>query len=288
MATHDLRPSFTNNLINLLRKETSINLIAPVGYGRKRLLENIKNSQLLTNTKIVLVEMKDYTTNYDGLMQMLCRQLKLSKKPIEFEELITQLEKQAKPSIFLLYNFDELLNNSQRDKKFNINFFNQLTKITRQSQILLVCVTNQPYDNSFIFVENHRHLLDLIISKQRLPKLTRDEITVELRSRHVSLAEGEGHQIIRTIQNHAECYSLLKFFANKLKKREDNKLEISLIIEQWCEQFILEKDTITSKKMTLSEWFSKQTTAIMTTGQNLLLFFSEFFKFVGDWFLKKM
>ncbi|EDN67961.1 hypothetical protein BGP_4219 [Beggiatoa sp. PS] len=289
MATHDLRPSFTNNLINLLRKETSINLIAPVGYGRKRLLENIKNSRLLTNTKIVLVDMKEYTTNYDGLMQMLCRQLKLSKKPIEFEELITQLEKQAKPSIFLLYNFDELLNNSQRDKKFNINFFNQLAKITRQSQILLVCVTSQPYDKSIIFVENHRHRLDLKLSKQRLPKLTRDEITVELRSRHVSLTEGEWLKVIHTIQNHAQCYSLLKFFANKLKKREDNKLEISLRIEQWCEQFTLEKDTITTKKVTtIHEWLSEWATKIAATGQNLLLFFSESFKFVGNWFIKKM
>jgi hypothetical protein len=293
MAIHDLRPSFTNNLINLLRKETSINLIAPVGYGRKRLLENIKNSRLLTNTKIVFVDMKDYTTNYDGLMQTFCQQLKpRGKKPIEFEELITQLEKQAKKIILLLYNFDELLNNSQRDKKFNVNFFNQLAKITRQPQkfqILLVCVTSQPYDKSVIFVENHRHRLELKLNKKRLPKLTRDEITVEFRSRHISLTECELLKIIHTIQNYAECYSLLQFFANKLKKREDKKLDISLRIEKWCEQFTLEKDTITTKKVTtIREWLSEWATKITTKGQNILLFFSESFKFVGDWFIKKM
>ena len=291
MATrypHKLRPSFTNNLIKLLQNNTSINLIAPFGYGRKRLLEDLKNSRLLKH-KIVLVDMKDYITNYDGLMQMFCQQLKLRcKKTIEFEALITQLEKKANPIIFLLYNFDELLNNSQRDIKFNVNFFNQLTKITRQSQMLLVCVTSQPYDNSTIFVENHRHRLDLKLSKKRLPKLTRDEITVELRSRHVSLAEEEGYQVIRTIQNHAQCYSLLKFFVLKLKKREDKELDISSRIDKWCKQFTLEKDIITAKKTTFGKWFLKRTTEIMTKGQNILIFFSDSFKFVGDWFLKKM
>jgi hypothetical protein len=288
MATHyshNLRPSFTINLINLLQKNTSINLIAPAGYGRKRLLEDIKNSRLSNNANILLVDMKDYTTDYDGLIQMFCQQLKLrGKKNTDFEALITQLEKKAKPIIFLLYNFDELLNSSQRDRRFNINFFNQLTKITRQSQMLLVCVTSQPYHTYVVWIENQKLHLDLKLSKKRLPKLTCDEITVELRSRHVSLAEGERHQIIRTIQNHTECYSLLKFFALKLKKREDKELDISLRIDKWCEQFILEKDIITAKKITFGEWFSKRIIEIMTKGQNILIFFSNF----GNRFFKKM
>ena len=38
---HCLRPIFTQNLINTLQQGTSVNLIAPAGQGRRRLLEEI-------------------------------------------------------------------------------------------------------------------------------------------------------------------------------------------------------------------------------------------------------
>jgi hypothetical protein len=286
--SHCLRPSFTNNINSLLQRSHSINIIAPVGYGRKRLLEDIKNNQL-KNTKILLVDIKEYLLNYDGLIQTLWQQVNgRGKRPTEFEELIVKLETTEKKFIFLLYNFDDLLHNAYLDKKFNFNFFEQLHKITLNAKMSLLCVTNQPYDQSVIFINGKTYRLWFDLKKKRLPKLTHDEIKVELRSRNLSLSYHELSQVTWAVHNHDKPYGFLNFCCAKIKKSEDKRFDISLRIQKWTAQFSQQNGVITIKQVsTLASLLNQWKKAINTKLSAFVVFWGEFSKFVGQWFVKK-
>ena len=123
-----LRPQFTTNLIKTLQQGTSINLIAPPGQGRRRLLEELKNTRL-DNTQILLVNMKSYKDNYAEFLRECWQQLgKKGESPSDLAHLIKLLEETKKKYILLFYHFDDLLNNARLDPKFNLKFFNNLNK----------------------------------------------------------------------------------------------------------------------------------------------------------------
>ncbi|MDM8560640.1 hypothetical protein [Candidatus Parabeggiatoa sp. HSG14] len=277
-----LRPSFTNTFIRILQKENSINLVAQDGQGIKRFLEDIKNSKL-RNTKVLFVDMKDYTENYEGLIEALWKQFgKRGKSPKEFWELITKFETTGKKIIILMYNFDDLLNNSQTDQKFDVAFFKHLDNLKDKINISLSCVTNQPHDHSPLLIKGKMHgnsWLDL--EKIRLPKLTHDEIRFELRGRNLLLSSYELSQVTWALHAHTHPYRLLKFFAEKMARHEDKNLDISLRIEKWVDQFSHENFFDATKKINRFKQFLLMLKGVTTIKLPTMATFWESFKFVG-------
>ncbi|MEK8015620.1 MAG: hypothetical protein VSS75_002050 [Candidatus Parabeggiatoa sp.] len=245
--SHNLRPFFTNTLINTLQGGTLINLIATIGQGRKRLLEDIKKSQK-RHVKILTADIVKYKNNYKGLIQTLWQQAdNKGKSPTELQELIIRFEKTAQHIIILLYHFDELLNNAYLDKKFDVHFFNQLNSLKHQSKISLLCVTTQSYDQSMIFIKGKKPCYSgLNLEKKRLPKLTHDEIKLELKCRDLSLSSYELSQITWAVFSHAEPYHLLDFFSYQINNQEDENVEISQRIKMWINQYSEENHPVTT------------------------------------------
>jgi hypothetical protein len=234
---HCLRPIFTQNLINTLQQGTSVNMISPPGVGRRRLLDDIMRSA--KNARIPFLDMKKYTNNYDEFIQALWQQLEeKGQQPHDFEELINTLEKSRKKVIILLHHFDELLDNSSLDNRFDVRFFNQLNGLENQEHISFVCLTSEPHDQSFIFIKGKPSRYSwLKLEKKRLPKLTYEEICLELKGRELPLSSEELSLVAWAVLRHEKPYLLLKSFADKIKSQEDNELELSSQLKIWRQEF---------------------------------------------------
>jgi hypothetical protein len=233
-----LRPLFTDELLKLLQQGISVNLIAQDGQGRKRLLEDIQTARL-KNTKVIVVDIKHHLNSYDDLIQTLWQQLDgTTQAPTTWEELIAAINKKYNRTIIVLYHFDDLLDNLSIDSKFNLNFFNQLDKISHNPHISLLCVTSQAHDQSMVCTEGlKRDYSWLDLEKKRLPKLSYDEIQFELKNRNLSLAVEELSQLTWIIHKHTLPYTLLNFLAAKIAHQEDTELVFSERMEKWTKQF---------------------------------------------------
>jgi len=234
-----LRPIFTDDLIKTLQKGYSINLIAIDGQGRRRLLEDIKNSNL-KNTKIFYIDMNEYRENYQEFMSSLWQQLdEKEKEPLnDLESLINLLEEKEYRVIIILHHFDELLDNSLVDKQFARNFFTQLNHLCQRQKISLLCVTTQPHDQSLVFInEKPVCYCWLELEKKRLPKLTHDEIKFELKCRKLPLSTNELSQVTWAVHGHEKPYRLLNFFVDKIVHQEDSELALSARLKLWTQQF---------------------------------------------------
>jgi hypothetical protein len=211
-----LRPVFTTNLIQTLQYGISVNLIAQDGQGRRRLLEDIKLAGL-KNTQVIMLNMTDYLNNYTHFIETFWKKLAIRGIiPKTLDDLITKAENNINHKIILiLHHFDELLNNSNID--FGTKFFDQLNNIKNYKKMVLLCVTTEAHDQSVICIENKVNRYSwLDLDKKRLPKLTYDEIMVELKYRVLSLSTEEISQLSRITYGHTKPYSLLNYLVNKI------------------------------------------------------------------------
>jgi len=254
MTVHHLRPQFTDNIIKTLQQGTSVNLIAPSGQGRKRLLEDIKKMRL-ENTQIFFVNMKNYKENYQGFLKECWQQFgKKGELPTDLGQLMTLLEETNKKFILLLYHFDDLLNNARIDPKFDVFFFDQLNSLKDQENLSLLCVTKHPHDQSIIFIHQKIHSHSwLDLEKKRVPKLTYDEILYELKTRNLSLSQDELSEIAWFVHRNNKPYWVLNYFADKLKHRDNEEIELEHRLKKWYRQFKKEDFIWTTREVLSSK-----------------------------------
>jgi hypothetical protein len=285
-SSHYLRPQFTTNLIKTLQQGTSVNLVAPTGQGRKRLLEEIANTRL-DNTQILLVDMENYKENYAGFLCECWQQLgKKGEFPTDLTHLMTLLEETRKKYILLLYHFDYLLNNARLDPKFNVTFFNNLNAIQAQKNISLLCVTKRPHDQDIIFVEDKSPCNSwLNLEKKRLPKLNYDEIQYELKTRNLSLSLDELSAIAWFVSRNDKPYFVLDYFTDKLKNRDDDELELARRLRKWDKQFKKEGFILTTRHMFQSKKEIKTWFFVTKTGRIFPLLLGYIVDFINNHFL---
>ncbi|MDM8569392.1 hypothetical protein QUF50_07795 [Thiotrichales bacterium HSG1] len=232
-----LRPVFTASVIQTLQQGTSVNLIAHNGQGRRRLLEDIKLAGL-KNTQVIILDMADYKDNYKKFIEAVWKEFTISGViPETLDELISKLEESVNLNIILiLHHFDELLNNSNID--FYTNFFDQLNEIKNHQKMVLLCATNEPHDQSVVCVKdkvNRYSWLDL--DKKRMPKLTYDEIMVELKYRDLPLSTEELSQLSRVTYNNTKPYSLLNYLVEEIVIPTDRDIIFSTRLNTLVKKF---------------------------------------------------
>jgi len=234
---HCLRPLFTENIVKILQRGGSVNLIGDAGQGRGRFLADIEKISL-NNTLILKVNMRIYRESYTGFIQALWQQFRgTGRKPLNLGQLMTQFEKSGKQIWILLHHFDSLLNNQQIDKRFDVTFFNHLNSMRNHAQLSLLCVTRKPHDQSVVFIDNKERTSWLDLESKWLPTLTFDEIKYEMRMRHSALSSAELTQICDVVHGHEKPYLLLEFFSDKLKNQENEALDFTQKIKRWKKQF---------------------------------------------------
>ncbi|HHB91668.1 MAG TPA: hypothetical protein ENK59_00455 [Thioploca sp.] len=233
-----LRPVFTNNIIQTLQRGVSINLIAQNGQGRRRLLEDIKCTGL-KNTHVIILNITNYKESYHEFIAAMWESFKIKKTvPKSLEELIEKVINLTEyKTILILHHFDELLNNSNID--CDTSFFDQLNSIKDCKKISLLCVTNQAHDQSVICIKNEVNRYSwLDLDKIRLPKLTYDEIMVELKYRNLPLSTEEISLISKVTYSHTKPYSLLNYLVEKIAiiqidKETTFSAKLEILIKQY-------------------------------------------------------
>jgi len=245
-----LHPIFTERIVQLLQRGRSINLIGTEGTGRERLLEDIRKCEL-PGTKIVLVNLKSYRESYDGLMREIWSQLgKEGEKPSNLSELIERCEGRNEQILLFLHNFDALLNNPEVDLKYDTTFYDTLNYCKNKPNIALVCVTEEPHDQSVVFVNGKPHSNSwLDLERKPLPALTHEEIVREVKRQPLSLTIEDQSSVIEAIRAHEKSYKLLEYVREKILNREDATFPFQNRLKKWIKQFNKEeKNRVLSKK----------------------------------------
>lgn len=239
---HALRPVFTERIIQLLQRGRSINLIGEEGTGRKRLLEDIQNSNL-PDTSIVLVgSIKSYQHNYAGLVRDIWTQLgKEWEQPENMGALFERYENNDGKILLLLHHFDALLDNRNVDANYNTAFYDCLNYLKNRPDITLVCVTQKPHDQSVAIYDGTTHRNSwLDLEKKSLPTLTHNEIKAEL-LRHPfpnTLTTNDGMLLVETIHKHTQRqYEFLSELVERIICQTDQKLPFQKRLDKWEKAF---------------------------------------------------
>jgi hypothetical protein len=263
--THCLRPVFTERIVQLLQTGRSINLIGTEGTGRERLLGDIQRCEL-PNTKIVLVNLKSYRESYAGFIQAVWTQLGMDgEKPTTFSKLIERCEAGNDQIWLFLDNFDDLLDNPQVDPKYDTAFYDALNACRNKPNVALVCVTEEPHDQSIVFVNGKLHSNSwLDLERKPLPPLTHEEIVLEAKRQPLSLTLQEQSAVIDAVRSSPKPYKLLEYLREKLSNREDASLPFQRRLQKWGKQFAKEE-----KHRLLSKKSIYQATQEMTTWSEL-------------------
>lgn len=283
-----LRPIFTENIVKLLQRGTSVNLIGETGQGRSRLLADIQKLSL-ENTLILCVNMRTCRESYTGFIRELWRQLQNGREqPADLGQLMTQFEESDKKIWILLDNFDSLLNNPQIDKHFDVTFFDHLNAMRNSPQLVLLCGTDKSHDQSIVIIEGEGHRNSwLELDKQPIPSLSRLEIESELKRRNLGVSESDFSQLVDCIHQNSCPYELLEFLLNRIVNQEDSDLAFSERLKKWKKRFRKERSKISSMS-TLSKIKQFFSTLWIAAGLNKLKTpFVWVIDFLSKWIDKK-
>lgn len=240
---HCLCPVFTKRIIQLLiEKGRSVNLIGAEGCGRKRLLEDIRDSKL-PDTRVVLIDsVKSYQNNYAGLVRDVWTQLgKDGEAPETLGELFERYEENDGKILLLLHHFDALLDNRNVDANYNTAFYDCLNYLRNKPNIALICVTQKPHDQSVAVYDGATHRNSwLDLEKKELHPLTHDEIKAEILRHSLpnTLTTNDGMDLVDAIHTHPQRqYEFLNELVEKILCQTDQKLPFKKRLAKWKKEF---------------------------------------------------
>jgi len=246
---HCLRPVFTENIIKDLQRRCSLNIYGAPGQGRRRLLEDIQKFQWDSNTKVLMVDMKNHRDSHESFLQALWQQMGMAGKvPKDLSGVLAKF-KQANSSlnlIFLLHHFDSLLNNATVHHQFNVKFFDNLNAIRNESNMSLLCVTEKKHSLSVIFIEEKTHRASwLNLESKRLTGLTFDEIRYEIKQRLETLSGEELQEFAHAVYAHIAPYQFLMYCCDNYLNHANDDIELSQRLKLWKQQYNQDHPSLT-------------------------------------------
>lgn len=247
--SHCLRPEFTAGVLDkLLDKRLSLNLTGERGWGKRRLLEDIRDAKP-QNTKIVLIDLKGYSTTYSGLLREIHTQLMLTGDASNrLSQLFEGIEKERGHVLVMLANYDELLDNPKLDASYDKDFFDDLNFIKNKDNVSLLCTTRKPHNSSLVFLEGEAYdnswltVSDVI----DLPELTRRQILNELERRldefnwlYLKTNYDDKEKIVEHVRTLPLPNTLLSFLVEKFNNQteEENQQPFRKKFNRWLKAF---------------------------------------------------
>jgi len=264
-----LRPEYTRYLFNQLQKN-SLNIYAPHGQGQLRLLEDLQQLAQVEGDWVFLIKMKSYAESYSGFVQALAKQLIVfmpeiePKKLLSLADIFAILESVEAPQrrLFLLHDFDALLDNPQIDPAYNVDFFNSLNALKNQGH-RLVCITERSHNKSQVFVGGKAHSSWLDLKSRELPHLTYEEVKQELLSLSFKADHPDLNTLIDAIKQHPQSYQFLDFAFPQLKFSDDKGGEFKRRLKRLHQDFDERECVSVFKKVhKINKW--SQCLAILT------------------------
>jgi len=222
---HCLRPSQTKWIISKL--PDSLNLVAEMGQGRHRIMEDIETSGIATQG-IKVVRVKLTVTSLEYFLQDVARQAGVDHWPGEndlFELLRMSATRHRRPILFIIEDLDKILQSppaEDMDKAFSMVFLHQLNALKNSEFVSLIVSSYEPV--------NHRRFLGesspLWLEKIELNSLSADDIASEVARCLPELPQDLRHFIAEQLefepnQTHEILSQLLQKLADKAKPSRD-------------------------------------------------------------------
>jgi hypothetical protein len=140
---HALRPAQTKLVVSKL--PTAINLIAPWGWGGRRLLDDIQTSGIKTLTHIVQVKLSHYLTDYQLFVKDIVTQSGIVPLPTDSLKDIFRAtaQRHGKPVLFILESVDSIFNEkADLDARYDLGFLHQLRSLKESDFMCLLLKAN--------------------------------------------------------------------------------------------------------------------------------------------------
>ena len=208
---HCLRPEFTDSLATRLLAGESLILISPHGQGRRRTLTDLHKS-LPATCFIIQINMRSHTADYKGFIESIIESSEHQVSVItSLNSVLELLEKRHEQVVIILHNFDEIRNNEAVRSGYSATFFKELNSIQHRTNISLLCVCEQRFDN-YLLQSDGTELpgSGLDSDTMRLPDLTAQQIEFELlHRRQLSLTDSEIPALCEWLLKQAAPYSSL-------------------------------------------------------------------------------
>lgn len=209
-AGHCLRPEFTDSLATRLLAGESLILISPHGQGRRRTLADLRDS--LPKTRLIIqINMSTHITDYKGFIDQFVQECRHQASVItSLNNVLELLEKRHEQVVIILHNFDEIRNREAVSSGYSATLFKELNSIRQRSNISLLCVCEQGFDN-YLLQSDGTELPGSELNSEtvRLPDLTAEQIELELRQRQLNLTDGEMPALCEWLLKQSAPYSSL-------------------------------------------------------------------------------
>ncbi len=258
-----LRPEYTALIVKKLHQQRlSLNVIGATGTGKERLLQDIKKvaEKELLDVQVILVNMKNYVHNYQGLLREIHAQLHLTTKlPKKLSDVFIDLDKQKKYWLFL-HQYDAILDKANIDERYDKDFIDDLNFLKNRDHICLLCTTEKAHDTKAIFIKEEafrNSWLDLNILPPIKP-LTFEQIEMNL-----TLALQEEYQqafstlrerlpILRNlIHGRSDDYAFMQYMCDRLihQNKDEERIPFDRRLNNWEKDYNTAQQDSASKKI---------------------------------------
>jgi len=190
-----------------------LNVYGAAGQGKEQLLADLQALAKLAGILVLSANMKAFAKNYSGFIKDLTRQLasqlQIDNYALSLEQLLDR--PQPKTVWILLDHFDAVLDRTELDPQFGIDFFNQLNALKNLTCCFLLCVTEKPYQKYHLYAEQIHRLSRLDLAVDKLTALTRGECEQELQRRVLGLLDEHFRLLLSAVYQHSFPYAFLEY-----------------------------------------------------------------------------
>jgi energy-coupling factor transporter ATP-binding protein EcfA2 len=213
MSKKILRPNFTKNIHqHYIKKGKSLNIFGARGVGKSRFIEDL---ELLVDrdTHFITLNMRELRTNYKRFVKRLKDKLGIEGDFDTIELVLAQFAKKEGYKVLIIDHFEYLFE-SNHDKAFNFDFFDQLNSFKNSEDVSLVILSLHNYKHEHFYKDGELTTSPLDISVEEITPLLQKEIEDELKRK---IEEDLGFELLASmIMGKDYPYHLIDFIAKEI------------------------------------------------------------------------
>jgi len=235
MEQNILRPNFTKNIHqHYIQKGKSVNIFGAKGVGKSRFIEDLK-SLIDSDTNFVSFNMRELRTNYKKFTKKLKEELGIEGEADTIELVLAEFAKKSGKKVLVIDHFEYLFE-TNHDRAFNFDFFDQLNSFKNSDSVSLLILSTHNYKHEQFYKDGELTTSPLDISVEEITPLLQKEIENELKRK---IEQDLGFELLASmIMGKESPYCLMKFIVKEIKfghYNADDFLERNF--DRWDKQF---------------------------------------------------
>ena len=235
MEQNILRPNFTKNIHqHYIQKGKSVNIFGAKGVGKSRFIEDLK-SLIDSDTNFVSFNMRELRTNYKKFTKKLKEELGIEGEADTIELVLAEFAKKSGKKVLVIDHFEYLFE-TNHDRAFNFDFFDQLNSFKNSDSVSLLILSTHNYKHEQFYKDGELTTSPLDIYVEEITPLQQKEIADEL-EREIKQDLGFDN-LASMIMGKESPYHLMCFIVKEIALgRYDSNDFLERNFNRWNKQF---------------------------------------------------